>query len=253
MDTNQNSNNGGGRSNHEGGHAKNVAQFQKLITRCELLPDFNPPNPIIYLLELQAYRTTADNAIVSVHQRKSTSDITINERQKEFERLDSVSTRTVNILEVIANEKKIVADARTILRRIRGEVSKPKTDENLPGQEAMSPRSNSQQSYDKLIDHFRALIELVKQVPGYEPNEAELTIAGLSAYHADLVMKNNNVTKANTQLSKARKTRDKLLYNTIDGLLQRAKLVKLYVKSLYSASSLEYKEISKIKFTLIQP
>lgn len=241
-------NNGGGRSNYEGGHAKNVAQFQKLITRCELLLDFNPPNPIIYMLALKAYRTTADNSIISVHQRKSTSDIAINDRQLEFERLDSVSTRTVNILEVIANEKKIVADARTILRRIRGEASKPKTDENDPGQETREPRSNSQQSYDKRIDHFLALIELVKQVPGYEPNEAELTIAGLSAYHADLVMRNNNVTKANAQLTEARKERNNILYNTVDGLLQRAKLVKLYVKSLYGASSTEFKEISAIRF-----
>lgn len=246
MDTN--SNNSGGRSNSEGGHAKNVAQFWKVITRCELLPDFNPPNPIIYLVELKKYHIKADNAIVSVHEYKSTSDIAVNDRQIEFERLDFISTRTVNILEVIANEKKIVADARTILRRIRGEASKPKTDENDPGQEAREPRSNSQQSFDKRIDHFLALIELVKQVTGYEPNEAELTIAGLTAYHAELVLRNNSVIKANAQLSKARKERNKILYNDTDGLLQRAKLVKLYVKSLYGASSTEYKDIAAIKF-----
>lgn len=246
MDTN--SNNSGGRSNSEGGHAKNVAQFQKVITRCELLPDFNPPNSIIDLVELKKYHIKADNTIVSVHEHKSTSDIAINDRQIEFERLDFISTRTVNILEVIANEKKIVADARTILRRIRGEASKPKTDENDPGQEAREPRSNSQQSFDKRIDHFLALIELVKQVTGYEPNEAELTIAGLTAYHAELVMRNNSVIQANAQLSKARKERDKILYNDTNGLLQRAKLVKLYVKSLYGSSSKEYKDIAAIKF-----
>lgn len=236
------------RSTSEGGHAKNVAQFQKLITKCELFPDFNPPNPIIYMIELRACHTTADSVINLVHQHKSLSDITINERQIEFERLDSLSTRTVNILEVIANEKKVVADARTILRRIRGEAPRPETIENEPGQETRKPRSNSQQSFDKLIDHFSALIELVKQVPGYQPNESELTIAGLSAYHADLVMRNNNVIKANAELSKARKERDKILYNTADGLLQRAKLVKLYIKSLYGASSPQYKEVAAIKF-----
>ncbi|SMC59414.1 hypothetical protein [Moheibacter sediminis] len=244
--------NGGGHSNSETGHAKNVAQFQKIITKCELLADFNPPNPLIYMVELKKFYISANEIIRLVHEAKGGADVFINERQIEFQKLDSVSTRTINILAVIANEPKIVADARTIVRRIRGEASKPKTDENQPGQETNTPRSNSQQSYDKLIDHFVALIELVKQVNGYEPNEEDLTIAGLEVYLADLVMRNKNVIQANAELAKTRKERDKKLYHAVEGLVNRAKLVKLYVKSLYGSSSTEYKQINAIKFRTLQ-
>lgn len=236
------------RSTSEVGHAKNVAQFQKMITKCELLSEFNPPNPIIYMVELKKFYTKSNNAIRTVHEKNSAADIAINERQIEFRKLDFVAPRTVNILAVIANEPKIVADARTILRRIQGAPSKPKTNENQPGQEVLKPRSNSQQSYDKLIDHFVALIELIKQVNSYAPNETELTIASLEALLADLVMRNKKVISSNAELSKVRKQRNETLYHPVDGLINRAKLVKLYVKSLYGTSSTEYKEINAIRF-----
>lgn len=234
------------RSSSEVGHAKNVAQLQKMIVKCELLPDFNPPNPIIYIVELKQFHTNSNNTIRSVHEKNSAAKIAINERQIIFRKLDSISARTVNILSVIANEPKIVADARTILRRIHGIA--PKTNQIQPQQETTKPRSNSQQSYDKLIDHFVALIELIKQINGYTPNETELTIASLEAFLADLVLHNKKVITCNAQLDKARKQRNKTLYHPVEGLLNRAKLVKLYIKSLYGASSTEYKEINAIRF-----
>lgn len=252
MDTNQNTN-GGGRSNSEVGHAKNVAQLQKLITLCELLgAEYNPPNSLIKMVELKKFYQTSDDKITLVHQAVGVEDVAINERQIIFQKLDSVATRTVNILEVISNEKKIVADARTILRKIRGEAPRPKTKENQEGQETQKPKSNSQQSYDKLIDHFTALIELIKQVPDYEPNETELTIAGLEVFRADLVMKNKNFINANAQVKKARINRNKKLYDPTEGLINRAKLVKIYVKSLYGASSPQYKDINAIKFRTLK-
>ena len=253
MDSNQNNNNDGGRSNSEVGHAKNVAQLQKLITRCELFgAEFNPPNDLINMVELKKLYQASDNEIRFVHEAVGAEDVAINERQIEFQKLDSVATRAVNILAVIANEPKIVADAKTILRKIRGEAPKPKTRENQEGQETNKPNSNSQQSYDKLIDHFTALIELIKQLPLYEPNETELTIAGLSAFHAELVLKNKNVINANAQVKKARIRRNKILYHPKEGLINRAKLVKLYVKSLYGSSSPQYKDVNAIKFRTIQ-
>lgn len=78
--------------------------------------------------------------------QKTTQNHPSNQRQTEFEKLYNIATRNVNMIEVATEDSKIVADAYTILRKIRGELSKPQTKENLEGQEIMEAHSNSQQS-----------------------------------------------------------------------------------------------------------
>lgn len=139
------------------------------------------------------------------------------------------------------------------LRKIRGEASKPKTNDNQEGQETEKPRSNSQQSYDKRIDHFTGLISLVNQVPSYIPNEAELNLTGLDAYLTKLVSRNTNVINAHTEHSKAMHERNEILYNKFTGLLNRAKLVKLYFKGIFGTTSDQYKQVAAIEFRNIKP
>ena len=109
--------------------------------------------------------------------------------------------------------------------------------------------SVSQQSYDSIMESFKKLIDLVSSEPTYKPNEVDLQIATLTTQAADLAAKNTDVVNATTTLSNGRIARNKTLYTPKTGLYDVAQEVKKYVKSVFGATSPEYKQVSKIKFT----
>ncbi len=90
---------------------------------------------------------------------------------------------------------------------------------------------------------------LVASEPSYTPNEVDLQVATLNTLAASLALANTNVIDATTNLSNARITRDTTLYAPNTGLYDIQLEVKKYVKSVFGASSQQYKQVSKIKFT----
>lgn len=128
-------------STSEVGHAKNVANFLDLIEFCVTFgPDYYPAaSSRISIAELRNKHAEAEITLQNVHNKRSGYVIAINERQEEFQKLDSFCTRIVNALSVTTNDPRIVADARTFTRKIMGKASKPKTIDNQPGQEVQRP------------------------------------------------------------------------------------------------------------------
>jgi hypothetical protein len=111
--------------------------------------------------------------------------------------------------------------------------------------------SVSQQSYDMQIDHLEKLIELADVEPKYNPNEIPLQVATLNNYKTQLETINTAVKNIYTPYSNAMIARDKKLYDPATGLVAIAQLVKNYVKSIFGASSPEYKQINKLRFKTI--
>ena len=103
-------------------------------------------------------------------------------------------------------------------------------------------------SYDNRLDNFDKLIKLLSSVEQYAPNEADLKVASLTALYTDLMTKNYAVISATTPLSNARILRDDLLYKDGTGLVDIASDVKAYIKSVYGASSPQFKQVSKLGF-----
>jgi hypothetical protein len=108
--------------------------------------------------------------------------------------------------------------------------------------------SVSQQSFDNLVGHLSDLVNYVSQFPAYNQNEPTLKIAALNTWVTYLTTSNNNVKTAQVNLNNARATRTTVLYDKVTGLVQVAKEVKSYVKSVYGASSPQYKQINAIHF-----
>jgi len=104
-------------------------------------------------------------------------------------------------------------------------------------------------SYDSRIDNLDKLIKLFSSVAAYAPNEAELKIAALTALYTDLKAKNMAVVNAETPLSNARIARNTTMYKDDIGLVDVANDVKTYIKSVFGATSPQYKQVSSLKFT----
>lgn len=245
----------------EVGHSKNVANFEDLISFCIAYgTTFNPANSTITIAALQAKHSAAIADIQAVKTAKTALDNSTNAREILFKDFKKLATRIINSLSAVSPAKQTIDDAKTINNKIQGKRAtgnkkvKP-ADGPLPSDTpADAPDSSisvSQQSYDSLMDHFAKLIETVTQEPLYAPNEADLSVTGLNTLLTQMQTANTGVINATTAFSNARITRDKTLYHESSGLVKLAFDVKMYVKSLFGASSAEFKQVSKLKFSKI--
>lgn len=239
-------------STSETGHAKNVANFEDLISFCNGYGgSYNPSKAALQIVNLTTLHSNALSSITVVTSAKNAYSITTNQRQTAFNSLRKLCTRIVNALDATHATDRLVKDARTINYKIQGKraatkAAKPK----VAGSEAAEDKtiSVSQQSYDALIDNFSKLIELVGTEPTYTPNETDLQISTLQTTLGSLKATNTAVVNAYTGYSNARIARNNMLYAPTSGLVDIALEVKKYVKSVFGASSPQFKQVSKLEF-----
>ena len=104
-------------------------------------------------------------------------------------------------------------------------------------------------SYDSRLDNLDKLIKLLASVPQYAPNEADLKVTALTALYNDLKAKNLAVINTEVPLNNARITRNDIMYKENIGLVDIALDIKTYIKSVYGATSPQFKQISGLKFS----
>jgi len=101
---------------------------------------------------------------------------------------------------------------------------------------------------DSIIDNFAKLVVTVTAEPLYLPNETDLKAVALNATLTNLKTANTAAISATTPYDNAKIARNTLLYQSNTGLVDIALDVKKYVKSVFGASSPQYKQVSGIQF-----
>jgi len=243
----------------ESGHAKNIARFEDLITVCQQFgPIYNPANGLIQLTTLQAKLTAAKAALLDAVNTKTTYNNATNAREIAFTNLRKLVTRIVNALDAGGAAQQTIDDAKVLQRKMNGrragikpvvaETAREATPTAPEAGTATATRSVSQQSYDQLLHHFNQLISLLASEPTYAPNEADLQVATLQALYISLETGMTQVMAAEAAYDIARLNRDSALRNSISGIVSLGQQAKKYVKSLFGASSTQYKLVSTIYF-----
>jgi hypothetical protein len=246
-------------STSETGHAKNVANFEDLISFCNGYgATYNPSKDALTIAKLKELQTNAKASLQQAKTNKTSFDNATNARQLAFKDLKPLATKVVNALAVSGATALAVADAKTINRKIQGAKANggTKTPTTPADPNAPTPTdktiSTSQQSYDSMIDHFTKMIETVSQDANYKPNETELKVATLQTKLDSLKSSNTDLVNGFTNWSNARINRNTTLYNPLTGLVQTALEVKKYVKSVFGASSPQFKQVSGLEFTNVK-
>jgi len=250
-------------STSETGHAKNVANFEDLISFCTGYgATYNPSKAAIQIPSLNTLRTNAQGSITGVNSSKTAFTNATNSRQTSFDPLKKLCTKIVNALDATDATDKLVKDAKTINNKIQGKRSGDKTKTSptpvppIPPLPTPTPEdksiSVSQQSYDSLIENFDKLITLVSTEPTYTPNETDLQISTLQTLLGNLRATNTAVVNAYTNYSNSRITRNSILYAATSGLVDIAGDVKKYVKSVFGATSPQFKQVSKLEFKKVK-
>jgi hypothetical protein len=233
----------------ETGHTKNVSNFETMISFCTGYGTiYNPSNATIKLSELTTLHTDSKAAVKLVKTTESPFNDIEGQRKLIFKPLKPLATKVLGALKASGAPSTVIADAETINRKIQGKRADNSVIETPASGTPQDRISVSQQSYDMQIDHLEKLIELVTIETNYNPNEIPLQVTTLNDYKTQLETINEAVKNAYTPYSNAMIARNKKLYTPETGLVATAQIVKNYVKSIFGASSPEYKLINKLHF-----
>lgn len=235
-------------STSEVGHAKNVANLQKLIEQITVYTLYNPPVENLTVPNLTALYLTASTKLNEVEDKRNANKNAIALRQDDFAGLKSKSTKIINHLDILGLPQGTIDQAKSLNRLIQGNTKKTTTAPDENGQPT-NTISTSRQSYTQMADNFGILLQLLVTIPNYNPNEDELKLANLTTYHASLMSSTQAVDQTEAELNVKLMERDQILYTDGTGLYSIAQNVKKYVKSVYGAGSSEYTTVSAIKFT----
>lgn len=238
----------------ETGHAKNVANFQSLISFCSGFGAvYNPSKESLKIPQLQSLLQSAQDKINSTITRKTSFDNATNSRRNAFADLKPLSTKITNAFAVSGVEQLGINNLKSMNKKLQGTTSRKASvtaEDSQP--DTGKTISTSQQSYDKMVEHFSSIIEILIQNPAYNPNENDLKVTSLQDKLSDMQTKNSELIDAYTQYSNAMLERNQVLYNPLSGLVQTSKEIKQYVKSIFGASSPQFKQINAIEFKVIK-
>ena len=232
----------------EVGHAKNVANLQKLTEQVNVYTLYNPPVDNIKVANLQTLYTTASTKLNEVEEKRNANKNAITLRQSAFENLKSTCTKIINHLGILGLPQGTIDQAKSLNRLIQGGQKKATTPPEERKEETRTV-STSRQSYTQQAENFGILLQLLSTIPAYNPNEDDLKLTNLETYKNSLVSSTQSVDQTEAELNNKLIERDNILYTEGTGLYSIAQNVKKYVKSIYGATSTEYANVSAIKFT----
>ena len=241
-------------SSNESGNAKNVANFDLLISAAVGYGStYNPSKTSIQVMELKKLSALAQKALKDTNAVLPTYSNAVAAREVAIAPLSKLSTRLLNALKASDTTERVIDNAKTLVRKLQGKRATPKKTEEQKTALAAEGKgskeaSSSQMGYDNRLDNFDKLIQLLASIPTYTPNETDLQVVSLQAYYNDLYAKNAAVSAAATPLSNSRISRDSILYAPKTGLVDVAMDSKTYIKSVFGAGSPQYKSISNLAF-----
>jgi hypothetical protein len=241
----------------ETGHAKNVANFQELISFCESYGTaYNPNKDSLKIENLRRLLQEARDQLDTVIKKVTTFNNAVTVRQNTFANIKPLFTKVVNAFAVTNAPDQTIAEIKALNKKIQGTSSKKKTTTTTTTDNTTTPDaktiSTSQQSYDSITEHHAKVISLLNAESSYQPNETELQIKSLTELLDAMKNSTKEVTITFAEVSNARIARNEIFYKENTGLYDTAMDVKKYIKSIFGATSPQLKQVSGIKFTKVK-
>lgn len=236
-------------SNSEKGHAKNVANFKDLITYgTGFGSQYNPSRSELGLPALNSMHTNAEGLLTTLNDAMPPYNTAVALKDEAFKPFNKLITKAFNSFSSCGALKGEVDNAFTLAKKLKGQATK--TEKAKEAEAAgKDPVSQAQLSMDMRLENFDKFIKILAANPKYKPNETELQVASLQALHTQLKTLSEAIVAASGPVLAARSNRNNLLYADETGLVDIANDVKKYIRSVFTADSLEYKKIVTLKFS----
>lgn len=238
---------------NETGIAVNIANLIRLIAFLKGYGEaYNPSNNAIAIVQLEKILADVQAAEAAVNAALPLEKAAIHAREEAFAPLKPLATRIGNAVVATKTSDQTDKSIKAIVRKIKGERAVPKkATEPAPGDTDTGSIQISavQGSYDNQVNNLDKLIQALVNTPEYIPNEPDLKIETLKTLFNDLSTKNKAVADAHVVVSNARIARDEILDKPSTGLVDTVSDVKTYVKSVFGATSPQFRQISGLIFT----
>ena len=241
-------------NNPETGHAKNVSNFESLISFVKGYgATYNPSKNSIRIEALEVILANAKKSLIDIDTVFPPYTNAVSARESAFAPLSKIITRVNNAIKATDTTEQVDESVKSIVRKLQGIRASAKISEEdkqklaTEGKE-VNQISASQMGYDNRLENLYKLIMLLNSIPQYNPNEEELKISTLTALYEDLKAKNTAVVETTTPLSNARIARNEIMYKPLSGLVDISFDSKVYIKSVFGPSSPQYKQVSKLEF-----
>ena len=235
--------------NSETGHVKNVANFEVLVNVCTSLGAvYNPSVAYLKLPALNTLLTQSRTAIANVTTSNVAYNNNVNIRQQAFASYRSLSQRLFATFKTTSATPQLIADAKTVYRKMQGQRAKAIILPSDPNTPAPNTISVSQLSYDNRVQHLSTLVEILKLEPTYAPNETDLKITSLTTLISNLKNYTTNVSVSHAGVTNNRSIRNTTLYSNNASLVATAVGIKKYIKAVFGPQSPQYKQVQSIKF-----
>jgi hypothetical protein len=239
-------------STSEKGHAKNIANAKLLNTYIiEIGSKYNPSNPQLLAENLQNIYSNSFTEQESVNTLVAPYSTAVTNREVIFKPLSKKITKlrkAYKATEGVTQDQ--LEDFMTVARKLKG-IKKinnaATTDTNLE----KTQHSTSQLSYDQRTNNMDALISLLQNTTNYNPNEAEYQVATIQEEKDQMLKSTQTVSSTFVPLNNARSKRNDTIYLSENNLVDTYNRAKDYLFTILDSSSVQYKAISKIKFTKI--
>ena len=128
-------------SQSEVGHAKNVANLQKLTEQVNVYTLYNPPVDNLKIANLQTLYTNASAKLTEVEDKRHANKNAITLRQSAFENLKSTCTKIINLLDILGLSQGTLDQAKSLNRTIQGGQKKTTTPPQDPNNQ--QPTTNN--------------------------------------------------------------------------------------------------------------
>jgi hypothetical protein len=236
-------------SKSESTQAQNISNFGFVIDVVESFGfAYQPSNNALFFKPLNDQR----NKILAIDQefkeKHTTFSVAIDQQQLAYADLGKLTTRVINACKASGASAKSLETLKTITRKIKGERSEKLKPPVAGSLEEDNNISVSQLSYANRASNFATMVSFLKAEPKYNPNEADLSIAGLQKKLDALNSTYKAVSLAQAPLAIVRNRLNEALYHPETGLINTVNLIKAYIKSLFGAGSPQYKQLTALSF-----
>lgn len=160
-------------------------------------------------------------------------------RKKEFAALEKLFTAIIGVMRTCKLDPKLIADAERLRDKVKG-VRRGEVGVNEDGT-PKETHSVSQTGFWDLHGHFKELLEIIDDEPGYMTNIAHVTVSALRDHEQMLSVLLTETDWHESQLYTKRTQR----YDDHDNLVEIANRVKNEVMSKFGATSDEFKKVQK--------
>lgn len=234
-------------------NSKNVEAFNRLIGICTGYGEtYSPGSPNLRVESMLELLNQARDAMRQVSLSKTGHESATNDREVMFEEIKQITSRILAGLKSSGVLPQTIADARAMVRKIKGRVKaeKPEAVNNAEQKTPVIRRPRVTGSdYDSVVYHFDKLIAILASESKYAPGSNALNVETLQQKASELRAANQKVVDTANALYMARSVRNALLYSSAQSIYRTAQAVKQQLKAIFGYNSDAVQAASRIVFT----